>query len=114
MGGEIYSTNLTLGNPPQPVEVSVDTGSSDLWVVHSDNPVCGRPQSDCDSLGTYDQDSSSSFNALPDKFQIQYGDNSWARGYYAVDTLSIENAKVPEMQFGVATDSSIDSTPPNR
>lgn len=64
--------------------------------------------------GTYDPDSSSSFNALSDGFTIQYGDNSWARGYYAVDTLSIENAKVPEAQFGVATDSSIDSTPPNR
>ncbi|KAL4786592.1 aspartic peptidase domain-containing protein [Aspergillus varians] len=108
MGGDIYSTNLTIGNPPQPVQVSVDTGSSDLWVVHTDNRICSARGARCDSLGTYDPRSSRSSDRLSDRFSIEYGDNSRAEGYYVVDTLEIEDAELPEMQFGVAMSSNID------
>ncbi|KAL4883835.1 aspartic peptidase domain-containing protein [Aspergillus karnatakaensis] len=108
MGGDIYSTNLTVGDPAQTVEVSVDTGSSDLWVVHTYNPVCGVSGSQCDELGTYDPLTSRTAEPLSDRFEIEYGDRSWAEGYYAVDTLEISGAELPEMQFGVAISSSID------
>ncbi|KAL2861980.1 aspartic peptidase domain-containing protein [Aspergillus pseudodeflectus] len=108
MGGELYSTNLTIGSPPQRTEVSVDTGSSDLWVVYTDNQICGAVNAMCDELGTYDPSESDTSQPLSDQFQIQYGDMSWARGYYAIDTLSIANAELPEVQFGIAIDSSID------
>ncbi|KAL4938737.1 aspartic peptidase domain-containing protein [Aspergillus oleicola] len=107
-GGDIYSTNLTLGNPPQRVEVSVDTGSSDLWVLNTYNRVCSAQGARCDSLGTYDPTSSDSAEALDDQFSIEYGDTSSAEGYYAVDTLTIEGAEIPEAQFGVAIQSNID------
>lgn len=109
MGGDIYSTNLTLGNPPQRVEVSVDTGSSDLWVVYSDNEICGIEGAQCDSFGTYDPRESKNANTLSDRFSIEYGDSSWAEGYYAIDSLTIEDAEVPEAQFAVAIASGIDS-----
>ncbi|KAL6229112.1 hypothetical protein BDW75DRAFT_235447 [Aspergillus navahoensis] len=108
MGGDIYSTNLTIGNPPQAVEVSVDTGSADLWVVHSNNPICEVRGTRCNDFGTYDPDSSRSYEGLSDEFSIEYGDSSWAEGYYAIDTLTIENAEIPEVQFAVAVQSSID------
>ncbi|KAL5001709.1 aspartic peptidase domain-containing protein [Aspergillus recurvatus] len=108
MGGDIYSTNLTIGNPPQPVEVSVDTGSADLWVVYSDNPVCDVRGARCDDYGTYDPSSSRSYDGLSEEFSIEYGDSSWAEGYYAIDTLTIENAEIPEVQFAVAVESSLD------
>ncbi|KAL4973821.1 aspartic peptidase domain-containing protein [Aspergillus desertorum] len=108
MGGDIYSTNLTIGNPPQPVEVSVDTGSADLWVVYSGNPVCDVRGTRCDEFGTYDPNSSRSYDGLSDEFSIKYGDSSWAEGYYGIDTLTIENAEIPEVQFAVAVQSSID------
>ncbi|KAL4914592.1 aspartic peptidase domain-containing protein [Aspergillus aurantiobrunneus] len=108
MAGDIYSTNLTIGNPPQPVEVSVDTGSSDLWVVYTYNQVCALQGARCDALGTYDPRTSESSNTLSDVFQIQYGDRSWAAGYYTVDTLEIEDVELPEAQFGVAISSSVD------
>ncbi|KAL4794113.1 aspartic peptidase domain-containing protein [Aspergillus venezuelensis] len=107
-GGDIYSTNLTLGNPPQRVEVSVDTGSSDLWVLSTNNRVCNAQGARCDSLGTYDATASDSAEALDDQFSIVYGDTSSADGYYAIDTLTIEGAEIPEAQFGVAIQSSID------
>ncbi|KAL2813458.1 aspartic peptidase domain-containing protein [Aspergillus cavernicola] len=108
MGGELYSANLTIGTPPQRAEVSVDTGSADLWVVHDDNEVCGASGARCNSLGTYDPLSSSSSDTLPDEFTIEYGDQSWAEGYYAVDTLEIADAELPQVQFGVALSSNID------
>ncbi|KAL4746278.1 hypothetical protein BDW72DRAFT_207467 [Aspergillus terricola var. indicus] len=108
MGGDIYSTNLTVGDPPQAVEVSVDTGSADLWVVYSENPVCNVRGAHCDDSGTYDPNASTSFDGLTDEFSIEYGDSSWAEGYYGIDTLTIADAEVPEVQFAVAVESSID------
>ncbi|KAL2818076.1 aspartic peptidase domain-containing protein [Aspergillus granulosus] len=108
MGGQLYSTNLTVGSPPQRVEVSVDTGSSDLWVVYTHNQICSAVNAMCDSLGTYDPMESETAEPLSDEFQIKYGDMSWAAGYYARDTLTIVDAEVPEVQFGIALDSSID------
>ncbi|KAL4928933.1 pepsin-like aspartic protease [Aspergillus undulatus] len=107
-GGEIYSTNLTIGDPPQRVEVTVDTGSSDLWVLSTYNRVCEAQGARCDSLGTYDPMTSDSSDPLSHRFSIVYGDISWAEGYYAIDTLTIEDAELPEVQFGVAMSSSID------
>ncbi|KAL3478918.1 aspartic peptidase domain-containing protein [Aspergillus californicus] len=108
MGGDIYSANLTVGTPPQQVEVSVDTGSSDLWVVYSSNEVCTARSSRCDSLGTYDPNDSSTSTTTTAEFEIVYGDQSWARGYYATDTIEIGDAEVPQLQFGIAMTSSID------
>ncbi|CAI4046102.1 aspartyl protease SKDI_12G1680 [Saccharomyces kudriavzevii IFO 1802] len=35
-----YSVDLEVGTPPQNVTVLVDTGSSDLWIMGSNNPYC--------------------------------------------------------------------------
>ncbi|KAI9369661.1 aspartic peptidase domain-containing protein [Aspergillus egyptiacus] len=108
MGGELYSANLTVGNPPQRAEVSVDTGSADLWLVYAQNAICAQSGSRCDTLGTYDPADSSSAEPLSDRFSIEYGDRSWAEGYYMRDRLEIADAEVPQVQFGVALASSID------
>ncbi|CCF56867.1 hypothetical protein KAFR_0B05710 [Kazachstania africana CBS 2517] len=43
-----YSVELAIGTPSQNVTVLVDTGSSDLWVTGSDNPLCSTDSSDDD------------------------------------------------------------------
>lgn len=35
-----YSVELLIGTPSQKITVLVDTGSSDLWIMGSDNPYC--------------------------------------------------------------------------
>lgn len=38
-----YYANITVGTPPQPISVIVDTGSSDLWVLAKTANVCLDP-----------------------------------------------------------------------
>lgn len=40
----LYLINVTIGNPPQTVGLHLDTGSSDTWVVSSNNTVCDGGQ----------------------------------------------------------------------
>ncbi|KAL3238376.1 pepsin-like aspartic protease RNJ42_00191 [Nakaseomyces bracarensis] len=35
-----YTMQVQVGSPPQNISVQLDTGSSDLWLVGSDNPYC--------------------------------------------------------------------------
>lgn len=36
----LYYAEAAVGTPPQRVNLQIDTGSSDTWVVYSGNPVC--------------------------------------------------------------------------
>lgn len=38
-----YFINITVGTPPQPLSVILDTGSSDLWLLSTDTDLCNDP-----------------------------------------------------------------------
>ncbi|KAL2157011.1 hypothetical protein VTH06DRAFT_8327, partial [Thermothelomyces fergusii] len=54
----LYFINATVGTPPRPVRLHLDTGSSDLWVNTPDSELCSSGNNPCAYAGTYSANSS--------------------------------------------------------
>ncbi|KAL6721526.1 hypothetical protein ACLMJK_000630 [Lecanora helva] len=102
-----YLINMTVGTPPQPFSVQLDTGSSDIWIPSVDSDACFQRPDACDALGAFDPSRSSSFKDIGrDEFQIQYQDNSAISGDYIVETLVVGKTTVRNLTMGLATQAS--------
>lgn len=127
-----YSVELTIGSDKQKLTALLDTGSSDLWVLGKDSAglnACdnyleqngyltssgsttsgssnevSEVQANCKGLGVFTPSSSTSFkkqhSGVP--FEIQYGDYTYADGYWGSDSLTVNGVQVDGLLFGVAT-----------
>lgn len=114
----IYTCNLLVGTPAQNISVVLDTGSSDLWVMDSSNPYCEGsssstvPQNDqieCSDSQVFTASDSSSFSNNNTEFSINYGDGSFASGYWGTDTVSFSGHSIDSTSFGVANQSNSSS-----
>ncbi|KAL7621262.1 hypothetical protein AAE478_008579 [Parahypoxylon ruwenzoriense] len=111
-GGGYYA-QVAVGTPPQTVDLIVDTGSSDVWILDAGANLC-RSESMQSYYGyclsTYDPSKSSSFSVVSqDTFSIRYVDGSGAEGDYIRDTLSIGGTDIDALQMGLAENSTINS-----
>lgn len=101
-----YIIKLSVGTPPQPFELVLDTGSSDLWVPSVDDTVCQGGNDPC-TFGTYDSTQSQTYQLVdPGQFFIQYGDGSANVGDYISDVVTIGGATVNNVTLGLALNSS--------
>lgn len=92
-----YFTEISVGTPPQPFKVILDTGSSNLWV----------PLKDCSLLACflhakYDHDASLTYKENGTDFKIQYGSGAM-EGYVSRDLLKIGGLVIPNQDFAEAT-----------
>jgi len=85
-----YLANLSIGNPPQNVTVSVDTGSADLWVYAQGTEYA------------YDPSKSTSSSDLGQRFGVFYASGEYAGGEYYKDDVTWGEKSVP-LQFGVVS-----------
>lgn len=86
MEGALLTNIVTIGTPPQAIDVSLDTGSSELWV----NPNCAGSYNPnvCNKLPRYDPTKSSTAVDQDGTFDISYGTGD-VEGEYWKDTVNI-------------------------
>lgn len=98
-----YYAQLSIGTPPQPVYVQLDTGSFELWVNPDCSTVSGGDAVFCDRAGRYDTAKSSTFNNIGTTKTLRYGIGS-ADITYVTDTITLTGSTMglKGVQFGVA------------
>jgi len=98
----LYFINCTVGTPPQPFSLQIDTGSSDIWFPAVNADICQQDPDNC-PLGTYDATASSSYvNPNLPQFQIQYVDGTEIAGAYLSDVLNIGGTQLTNMTMAAA------------
>jgi len=92
-GDVSYLGTISIGTPPQKLNVVLDTGSSDLWVAGTS---CTR----CPNVPEFDTTKSSSFQESSNSqdIQINYGSGSVA-GSLAAETVSLGGFTVSQQPF---------------
>lgn len=100
-----YMVNITIGTPAQNLSLSLDTGSSDIWVNVPNSTYCAADDDPCSSTGLFDPEDSSTFKLLGYDMNATYVSKNLATGPYATDTLVIGGATVKNMEFAVAEQS---------
>lgn len=108
---------MDIGTPPQRVRVSIDTGSSELWV----NPNCARVETAAESEqcvrdGRYDPRRSSSAQISQTTNELRYGKGQ-AVVQYVSDKINVPQSSmipVPVLGANETTDARILTVNPQR
>ena len=102
--GGAYYANVTVGTPPQPQVVILDTGSSDLYFDASTAEACESTGPYSCNGGEFTPKNSNTYTIIEQApaFNASYGDGSTAVGPFAADTIGIGDVLIENVQFGVA------------
>ncbi|RDA91499.1 putative aspartyl protease [Ophiocordyceps camponoti-saundersi (nom. inval.)] len=102
----LYTIDIGIGNPPQPISALIDTGSSDALINTNVSQLCEQSSRPCAPSGTYNANASSTSQYINSLFNISYVDGSGAAGDFVADDVRISGQQVRGVQIGVAYKSS--------
>ncbi|KAF7877265.1 hypothetical protein EAF04_000948 [Stromatinia cepivora] len=111
-----YVISVKVGTPPQDIDLFVDTGSSDTWLIaNTANSCTGSGLEDINKTEKlpcstpYNPNISSSINQniTTDTFVIEYLDGSKSKGSYIADNFTLGNATIKSLQMGLASTTDI-------
>eukprot|EP01062_Namystynia_karyoxenos_P014400 TRINITY_DN1518_c0_g1_i3.p1 TRINITY_DN1518_c0_g1~~TRINITY_DN1518_c0_g1_i3.p1 ORF type:complete len:563 (+),score=254.98 TRINITY_DN1518_c0_g1_i3:73-1689(+) len=85
-----YYGELSIGTPPQTINVIYDTGSSNFWAPNHKSLLS--------SHHIYDHSKSSTYKPNGTVFKIQYGSGP-VSGFYSADTIDIAGVSIPDYTF---------------
>jgi len=102
-----YLATVQMGTPPQDYLLLMDSGSADLWVGSED--CVSEEGGGCGNHTFLGSQSSSTFEVSNPQaeFQVTYGTGN-VQGVKISDDLVVAGLKLPNHQFGVATEESDD------
>ena len=95
-----YTANVTLGTPPQSLQLLINTASADLWVNTPNSQLCMSEVDACIG-GTYNASASSTYETISNNFNVTYADGSEVGGNYSSDRLGLGGISLEKLQFGV-------------
>ncbi|GMG19435.1 unnamed protein product [Ambrosiozyma monospora] len=107
----MYTVNVSIGSNNQNVTVQIDTGSSDFWVLNSNNTWCkttkpgekGYDSShDCSIYGVFTPEDSSSWVWTDEIFTTEYEDNTGANGTFGLDDISLHGIRIKNVSIAVS------------
>ncbi|KAJ5488535.1 aspartic-type endopeptidase opsB [Penicillium diatomitis] len=100
-----YLVNITVGSPGQSVMLSIDTGSSDMWVNVPNSKYCEGDGAPCAEGGVFDPKKSSTYKKFDYDIKATYVAGMLAKGPYGTDKVEIGGVTVKKAEFAVADES---------
>lgn len=101
----LLTVNATIGTPPQSLQFTIDIFNPVTNFLSSTANICQNATA-C-PYGAFDANSSSTYKAIGNVFNVTYADGTYSSGTYAQDTFSISGTSVNGLQFGFVNNSNI-------
>ncbi|KAL1902922.1 hypothetical protein Sste5346_000834 [Sporothrix stenoceras] len=93
-----YLCEVSIGTPPQKLQLDFDTGSADLWVISTELPASSQK-----NHTAFDPSKSTSFSQMEGySWKITYGDDSSASGDVGTDVLNLGGLEIPNQSVELA------------
>jgi hypothetical protein len=101
-----YLISTTVGTPGQAINLVIDTGSSDVFVLSNTANQCTNRRLEYENGpcvgGTYDGADSSSYHLINHDFDISFADGSGSSGDYFSDSIALGGQTIKSQQLGLA------------